>query len=845
MLPVFAVTPHDAPSEYFTMAPTMGLGVMEAVLALAFFFGGPLGLPVSVPPLPPDPVIERSAPQECLLHVATRGVAEPAAESANLTEKLLANPEVREFVGRLAESLIGAVKQSPAAAGPAAEAIDHGIVLLGTIAAQPASLTVSSVSLDPAAGPPAVEAAVVVKCGDQSDKVKGAIDGLLALAFEGAPEGMRPKPVQIGGRQWSRLVLPVGVPITWGFGGKYFILTAGGDATAKLLERLGDMAAKPPAWKVALEKRMPRERLSTLSFLDVRRALRIAADLPKLGGPRIPAGVLEATGLAKLETVGAVTGLSAEGFAASLWLGIDGEPTGMFAPPAGGVRRDALRSVPQDAIMAQSWKLDLAKTVAAGIDLVGRLDPDAAANATNALDQLGRVVGMDVTRELLEPLGADWSFFIGQGGGLMPAMAVQVSLDDRAAFEKAHDRLLQLAGAEAGNAGVAVRKVDYRGHAIHCLKAVGAAPLPFTPTWCLAKDRLVVTSSPQVMKTLLSRPADEAGIDAIPEVKRATAEGREAMVGYLEPTGLVRTLFSLYEMGVPFAETGLAQEQIPLRLPELPAASAVMPYVRPSVTVVRWVKGPQAGILVESTATLPLGPLSSGGGLVGGAPISGPVVVGLLLPAVQSAREAARRAAVGNNLTQIMLAMFRHSDANNRLPAPAICSKEGKPLLSWRVAMLPYLGEQALYERFHLDEPWDSEHNKKLIPLMPQVFSDPAATPEEIAAGLTPYQMLRGEKTAFAKDAEGPRMDAITDGLSKTLGIVEVARDKVVPWTKPQDLPFDADKPFAGLGTDRRPGKMFGAAFLDGQFEMLSPDDVPPEAVKAMATANAGDRRDE
>jgi hypothetical protein len=87
----------------------MGLGVMEAVLALAFFFGGPLGLPVSVPPLPPDPVIERSAPQECLLHVATRGVAEPAVESANLTEKLLANPEVREFVGRLAESLLGAV----------------------------------------------------------------------------------------------------------------------------------------------------------------------------------------------------------------------------------------------------------------------------------------------------------------------------------------------------------------------------------------------------------------------------------------------------------------------------------------------------------------------------------------------------------------------------------------------------------------------------------------------------------------------------------------------------------------------------------------------------------------
>jgi hypothetical protein len=81
--------------------------------------------------------------------------------------------------------------------------------------------------------------------------------------------------------------------------------------------------------------------------------------------------------------------------------------------------------------------------------------------------------------------------------------------------------------------------------------------------------------------------------------------------------------------------------------------------------------------------------------------------------------------------------------------------------------MLPYLEEEQLYRQFHHDEPWDSEHNKKLIPLMPQVFKDPAATPEKIAGGLTPYQLLRGEKTAFPKDNAGLTLGVISDGLSK------------------------------------------------------------------------------
>src|SRR5262249_54155708 len=96
------------------------------------------------------------------------------------------------------------------------------------------------------------------------------------------------------------------------------------------------------------------------------------------------------------------------------------------------------------------------------------------------------------------------------------------------------------------------------------------------------------------------------------------------------------------------------------------------------------------------------------------------VGAGLLMPAVQKVRMAAGNAQGQNNLKQIALAMHNYNDAyNGKLPAHAIYSKDGKkPLLSWRVAILPFIEQDNLYQQFHLDEPWDSEHNKKLIPML-------------------------------------------------------------------------------------------------------------------------------
>ncbi|MEM6979391.1 MAG: DUF1559 domain-containing protein, partial [Planctomycetota bacterium] len=102
------------------------------------------------------------------------------------------------------------------------------------------------------------------------------------------------------------------------------------------------------------------------------------------------------------------------------------------------------------------------------------------------------------------------------------------------------------------------------------------------------------------------------------------------------------------------------------------------------------------------------------------------MMVGLLLPAVQAAREAARRMTASNHLKQIGLAFHNHHSVYQHLPDRAIRDEDGTPLLSWRVALLPFLGHQDLYQQFHLDESWDSPHNRQLIQLMPEEYVDPS-----------------------------------------------------------------------------------------------------------------------
>jgi hypothetical protein len=207
-----------------------------------------------------------------------------------------------------------------------------------------------------------------------------------------------------------------------------------------------------------------------------------------------------------------------------------------------------------------------------------------------------------------------------------------------------------------------------------------------------------------------------------------------------------------------------------------------------------------------------------------------------LIEAVQKMRGAAARAQGQNNLKQLALAMVNYANTmRGRLPAHAIYSKDGKPLLSWRVLILPYIEQQQLYQQFHLNEPWDSEHNKKLLAKMPKVYASPEDE-KTIQEHVTHYQAFIG-KGAFFEGKQGLRFPAeFVDGTSNTIMFVEAS--KAVPWTKPEDIPFDPEKPLPELGL---PGaSYFLAAMCDGSVRTIS-HNIRPQTLRSAITRNGGE----
>ena len=197
--------------------------------------------------------------------------------------------------------------------------------------------------------------------------------------------------------------------------------------------------------------------------------------------------------------------------------------------------------------------------------------------------------------------------------------------------------------------------------------------------------------------------------------------------------------------------------------------------------------------------------------------------------------EAALTADVDTTIGQLKrlgIAMQLHHDAYKRFPPPAVMSNEGTPLLSWRVKVLQFVEQDELYEQFHLDEPWDSAHNKELIAKMPDIYLCPRS--KVGAEGRTVYQLPRGEATAFS-GPEGTQIRTISDGLSKTIAIVETDDEHAVIWTKPDDWKLDPENPAAGLGGHFPPN--FFVSALDGSVHIL-PDTIEAQRLRALFTSH-------
>lgn len=803
-----------------------GIGIWE--LAIVMLFTGTAGVPVGVPPAEEDPLLAKIAPEECLYYAMWSGAAEPDPESTNRTERLLAEPEVQHFLSRIEATIKTSLyRAAEGESDPrAALSAEAGPKLVRLLLTHPTALFVTDV--EPRETGIDLQGGMVINCGDDTEETGRLLERIQRAIPREAFADI--STVEIGGASFQRLrpATPDAPLVEWGLRGEYLIVGIGEGSAAGILERA---ATDPPAWLVEARKQVTVPRVSSFAYTDVKRIREIAA--PLAGDTPIWA-YLVAAGATNVDGYYCVTGLDDEEFVSRTLLAIDGDARGVFRlADAHPLSVEDLQVLPEGAAVALALRLDPDEVLEAGLGVLREADAEAADRVEATLVGSAGVMGFDLRDDLLEPLGDTWYVYSDpDAGGYLTGWTAVATVDARMKLEETHTKLLRMARASFPDHSRApqIKEFPFRGNTIYTF-SVPDDDMPFEPAWCITDHHIVVGLYPQTVKAFLSRGEDYRPLTASPQFAGALEqESGPLMVTYVDVPQLFEPLYAFGQVMGRMLLGELQEEGIALDIAVLPSSGAIKKHLRPSVSTVRRT---EAGIEVVGRQSLP-------GGNVG---VTAPIASAALIPAMISARGAARRAASMNNLRQIGLALHNYHDANGHFPAAYSVDDEGKPLLSWRVHVLPYLEQRALYDRFHLDEPWDSEHNRELVPLMPPVFRTPNSSVE---AGKTNYLGIFGDNSVFIppRDADkgkerpaGIRIASIPDGLSNTVMAVEAGDERAVVWTKPSDYIPGMRSPIEGL-TGLRPGG-FVVLMGDGSVRFIS-ETVDHEVVRRLFTRDDG-----
>ncbi|GDY10355.1 hypothetical protein LBMAG52_38430 [Planctomycetia bacterium] len=790
------------------------------LLALASLFAVMNVAPVMAQSSPGKLALERLATEDTLVFLAWNGWQTPDPKSTNRVDKLMSEPSLREFIEQLGDEVLKLVQKAAADQPDGQLLVETMPVLLKSLTTKPGAFLWSK--LDATLPQPIPEMSVVIDTGSDAAQVQEAIAKLKEL---GTKQGGKFIEETIDGVKFTR-PQDDQVVVRFGFKGSYFVVTLGEATTKATLARLAS-SAKPAAWLTQVSKELSVPRPALLLHINAAGILKTLE--PLITDPQ--AGiVIEALGLRQLKHISVVSGLDADAGVTKVALVTDGAPQGLFAlTPDKPLTIGSLKKIPANASNASVMRFDLAHVMEQVLVFADKVQPGSREQAEAALAQFEPQAGFSLKTDLLGALGDEWSYYTSgsEAGALMvPGIVITASVHDHEKLSKTLNigsTVLKAVLAQFGpQAPVTLHDFTSRGETGHRL-TINNLPIPVAPTWVLTKDQFILGITPQLVTSHLSATKSGKSLadhEAIQAAFKRTP--KPTSVSFADPKPGLQGLYTLVNTFSPVLLGQLAQQGIEFNLPPLPPMSDLEQHLAPSVTMTT--RTPN-GWFMESHYVV------STGNIGAAAPAAIAVGVALLLPAVQQARTAARRSQDKNNLKQIGLAFHSFHDVYRHFPAAASVDAEGKKLLSWRVHVLPFVDQNPLYQQFHLDEPWDSDHNKKLIEKIPQVYVSP--NHEDLAKqGKTVYLVPTGKGAAFEGDA-GRDIREFTDGTSNTIVAVEAHADAAVIWTKPDDLVLDFKNLLKGLKSARVDG--FHALFADGSVRFIS-DAIDVNTLKALFT---------
>ncbi|MEI8018098.1 MAG: DUF1559 domain-containing protein [Schlesneria sp.] len=775
----------------------------------------------------PGMALGRLAASKPVFFLASNGWQKPQPGSTNKTEQLWAEESVQQFFQQLSDEIQATLKHKAEGDKALSQLASTFPVILKAAIKHPLAISLNSFTTDTE---PEINLALVIDTESDAAQVREAFEKIIKLAPPSGPEQLLEEIIEgtkffhmrgDGSKQNAKLIPRFGMLDS------YLIFTMGPKTTADVIKSIRS-TEKSPVWLEAMLSDAKVDRPSLAVHVDVNAILMTIDSL--IADPQVRA-VLDETGVMAVKRITSVSGLDSVGTASKFVIETSGTPKGALAFfPVKPLSPQDLKGIPANPANATAIRFDLKQAVEGVLKIVDKADPMPRQQFNQFDLQSEQMLGFSIKGDLLEAFGDVWCWYVSgseAGGGFVPGLVVSATVRDVQKLTKVQDAVVTRAKETLKRMGpqspaslheFTARQV--KGYRVQ----LNNLPVPVAPAWVITKDQFVLGVSPQLVTAHLTSASATTSLADNPDIQAAFKRNpKSVMVSYHDPRPDIQGLYTLFNMFSPVLLGQLQQQGIEFNFPPLPPYSDIDPHLGPNITTF---SRETNGWSSESHAVLPT---------ISASPATVAVVIALLLPAVQQAREAARRTQAKNQLKQIGLGMFNHESKYRQFPPRAALSKNGKPGLSWRVKILEFIDED-LYKQFHMDETWDSEHNNALISRMPAIYASPNDD-DLTKQGKTRYIVLKGKGTLFDGES-GPKIRDVTDGTSNTIMAVEARADHAVIWTKPDDLDVDFDVPITGLDDSRVGG--FHALFADGTVRFLSTN-IDRATLKALFTKSGGE----
>ena len=602
---------------------------------------------------------------------------------------------------------------------------------------------------------------------------------------------------------------------------------------------------------------------TTVAWFDMQTVVGVFGGFPLPETDKTANDLLKVLGLHNVQTLAFHTGYKGPALWSEAHVDVDGERTGLLALasdktfslkdlpplPAGNLGFTASR-----VDMADMWD----RTWKVANDFIAMSPPDMQEELGGGQEKVERVLGFNPKTALFEPLGDLVCVYTDPDQGLFgTGTGVAISVDDADKFSLSMKKIIDVIGEMAGE-DFDVRRQTKHGRELITFRFANRAEIGAV---MIDKNWVIAGLMPQTCEAFALRlagklpkwePSDEqaTALAAMPKDFTSISLG-DPRLGW--STLMKVAPAAMVGLEIAAKEEGMLPEDLvlPIGPADIPPAELVTQPLFPNLTVVT-VDG--NGMHTLSRQSLPTVPYI-GGGADGGSVASTGVLVGLLLPAVQQARQAARRTQSMNNLKQLALAMHNYHDVYRGFPSGTHANEKLKAdkRFSWLSRILPFMEQNALYEQLDFEESWDDESNQQWVGTSISTLQNPGLPVVE--AGQTHYVGLAGvgedgprlaanhKRAGVFADNRRTRIRDIRDGTSNTAMIAE-AKGKLGRWAAGGVSTYRpiTQKPYIN-GPDGIGGPFNGGAnvaFADGSVRFIS-ENIDPEVFEALNTINGGE----